>query len=78
MLLCDENRKENRVPTKKETIYITIYSKERKRAQKGTKKEGLKSPSNNPERYAYSAGCSLTVSSVVVSSVASLAICSAS
>ena len=31
-----------KVPTKKETIYITIYSKERKRVQKGTKKEDYK------------------------------------
>ena len=37
------HRKENKVPTKKETIYITIYSKERKRvktATKGHKKRG--------------------------------------
>lgn len=30
MLLLDEKQKGNRVPTKKETIYNTIYSKERK------------------------------------------------
>ena len=45
------HRKENKVPIKKETIYITIYSKERKRvktATKGHKKRGLK---NSPLKY---------------------------
>lgn len=44
LLLIATERKQ-KVPTKKETIYITIYSKERKRvktATKGHKKRGLK------------------------------------
>lgn len=64
------HRKEIEYLQRKRTIYY-IYSKKKKvgkTATKGHKKRGLKnSPLITRKRYAYSAGCSLTVSSAVVS-----------
>ena len=38
MLLCDENRKENKVPTKEKKLYITYIVKKRKAGKNSYKR----------------------------------------